>query len=225
MKKIVVANFKAALAPNQMDNWLQAFQGRYAASSSVRVVLAVPFLYMEQIAGKITGLDHVTLAAQTVSPRPSGNYTGATPAAWLKGLAEYVLVGHRERRLYFHEDNQIVAAQAREAVSAGITPIICLDRDSKSGQLAALDTEDLAQSLLAYTPDNSVKMEVAADNQEIAETAASFAASAGVKVLYGGGVNKGNAAELARIGGVSGVMVGKSCLDGKEFAGLVNSVR
>ncbi|RUM40401.1 MAG: hypothetical protein DSY70_03665 [Desulfobulbus sp.] len=225
MEKIIVANVKAALAPDQVNNWLKSFQGLYAPSASVKVVLAVPFLYMEQVAGKIAGIDQVTLAAQTVSPRPSGNYTGATPAAWLKGLADYVLVGHRERRLYYHEDNQTVAAQVRETVSAGITPIICLDRKNKGSQLAAIDTEDLEQSLVAYTPDDSVKLEIPADNQEISDTAASFASAAGVKVLYGGGVNKGNAAELAGLAGISGLMVGKGCLDGGEFAELVNSVR
>lgn len=225
MKKIVVANFKAALAPNQVDNWLQAFKGRYASSPAVQVVLAVPFLYMEQMAGKIAGLGEVSLAGQNVSPHPSGSYTGATPASWLKGLAGYVLVGHRERRLYFHEDNQCVARQVREAVSAGITPIICLDREVKGSQLAALDSEDLDQSLLAYTPDDSVKLEIPADNQEISDAAASLARAAGVKVLYGGGVTKENAAELANLAGITGLMVGRGCLDGADFAELVNSVK
>lgn len=225
MKKIIVANFKAALAPNQVDNWLQAFKGRYAPSPAVQVVLAVPFLYMEQMAENIAGLGGVSLAAQNVSPHPSGSYTGATPASWLKGLAAYVLVGHRERRLYFHEDNQCVARQVREAVSAGITPVICLDRDEQGSQMAALDSEDLDQSLLAYTPDNSVKLEIPVDNQEIIDTSAAFASGTGAKVLYGGGVTKENAAELAGLAGITGLMVGRGCLDGADFAELVNSVQ
>ncbi len=224
MEKIVLANFKAAIAPGQMDDWLSAFRKHYVASSAVQVILAVPFVVLQNMAEKIAGLDHVVCAAQTVSPRPSGNYTGETPASWLKGLAEYVLVGHRERRVYFHEDAQTVAAQVREAVSARITPIICLDLDSKGRQLAAIDTDDLEQSVLAYTPDDSVKLEIPAGTQDITDAAASLAASSGGKVLYGGGVTKDNAETLSNLAGIAGVMVGRGCLDGAEFAALVNSV-
>lgn len=226
MEKIVLANLKANLAPSHVDTWLQAFSSRYTSVSSVQVLLAVPFLYMERIAEKVGALGRVTLAAQGVSPYPPGGYTGATPAAWLKGLAGYALVGHRERRHYFYEDDQSVAGQVRESVAAGLQPILCLDRDSKSGQLAALDSSDLEQSLLAYTPHDSVKLEVAAASGDIIDTAASFAASSGGRpVLYGGGVNNDNAAELINLPGISGIMVGRSCLDGAEFAGLINSVR
>lgn len=226
MEKLVLANLKANLAPSHVDSWLQAFSSRYTAATSLKVVLAVPYLYMERIAAKVRTLERVTLAAQGVSPYPPGGYTGATPAAWLKGLAGYALVGHRERRHYFHEDNQSVAGQVRECVAAELQPIVCMGRKGRSGQLAALDTADLEQCLLAYTPGDAVKLEVAAGSRDISDTAASLAtASNGCPVLYGGGVNKDNAAELINLPGISGIMVGRSCLDGAEFAGLVKSVR
>ena len=103
------------------------FSCRYRPASSVQVVLALPFLYMERVAEKVGGMEQVKVAAQGVSPYPPGRYTCATPAAWLKGLAGYVVVGHRERRYYFHEDNQSVASQVRESVTAGLRPILCLD--------------------------------------------------------------------------------------------------
>jgi len=225
MEKIVLANWKANLSPNHVDTWLQAFSRGYTPASSVQVVLAVPFLYMERVAEKVGGMEQVVLAAQGVSPFPPGGYTGATPAAWLKGLARYALLGHRERLHYFHEDAQSVAGQVRESVAAGLQPILCLDRDSKSRQLAAMDTSDLEKSLLAFTPGDAVKLEVAAEGRDIIDAAAAFAVSSGGQpVLYGGGVNKDNAVELINLQGISGIMVGRSCLDGAEFAELVNSV-
>ncbi len=224
MQKIVLANFKANLSPDRLDNWLQIFSKVYRASSSLQVVLAVPFLALAGTAKQAAGLDQVVVAAQGVSPWPPGGYTGATPAAWLQGLVEYSLVGHRERRNYFHEDAQSVAGQVRESVAAGIKPVLCLDHDNRSGQLAALDSEDLEQCLFAYTPENSVQLEIAAEQQDIIETASSLASAGGRAVLYGGGVNRENAAELISLPGITGVMVGKWCLDGVEFAELVNSV-
>lgn len=226
MGKIVLGNLKANLAPNNVDAWMQDFSKRHTSTSSVQVVLAVPFLYMERVAEKIGGLEQVQVAAQGVSPYPSGRYTGATPAAWLKGLASYALVGHRERRFYFHEDNPSVASQVRESVAAGLRPILCLDRDNRSRQLAALDSSDLDQSLLAYVPYDADKLEVATSNQDIIDIAAVLASSSGGRpILYGGGVTKDNAAELINLQGITGIMVGRGCLNGAEFAELVNRVQ
>jgi len=226
MEKLIVANWKANLGPNHVADWLEAFGRDCRPASSVLVVLAVPFLYLEQMAGKIADLEQVVLAAQSVSPFPPGSYTGATPAAWLKGLATYALIGHRERRRYFHEDIPSIAAQARESVAAGLRPVLCLDRGQKRDLLAALDTADLEQSLLAYTPGDAVQLEIAAASGDIMETAATLAEiSGGRPVLYGGGVTLENAAELIHLDGISGVLVGRSCLDGGAFAALVNSIR
>lgn len=224
MDMIILANFKANLSPGRLDGWLQIFGKGYRASSSVQVVLAVPFVSLAGMAKQVAELEQVVLAAQSVSPWPPGSYTGATPAAWLQGLVEYALVGHRERRHYFHEDVQSVAGQVRESVAAGIKPVLCLDRDNRSGQLAALDSEDMEQCLLAYTPENSVQLEIAAEQQDIIETAASLASAGGRAVLYGGGVNRENAADLINLPGITGIMVGKGCLDGAKFAELVNSI-
>ena len=225
MKKIVVANWKANLGPTRVEDWLQDFAGKYRPSASVQVVLTVPFLYLERVAGKIAALEQVALAAQGVSPFPPGGYTGATPAAWLKGLVSYTLVGHRERRHYFHEDISSIAGQVRESVAVGLQPILCFDRGRKGELLAALDAGDLEQIILAYTPGDSVQLEIAAASDEIMDTAASLAASSGGRpVLYGGGVTPENAADLINLEGIAGIMVGRSCLDGEIFAAMVNSV-
>ena len=225
MQKIVLANWKAQLSPNQVDDWLQDFGRKYTPADSIQVALAIPFLYMERVAAAVTELPQVSIAAQGVSPYPPGSYTGATPASWLGKLCRYALIGHQERRHYFHEDTQTIAAQVREAADAGLKPIICLNKDNYHPVFAALDSDDIADAFPAYTPSDSVSLEIAAIGKEIINIAASLAASSnGRPVLYGGGVNKKNAAELINLKGISGIMVGRSCLDGGEFAELVNSV-
>ena len=223
MEKIIVGNWKANIAPGQVSDWLEGFNSSYRPASSVRVVLAVPFLYIQQLAEVVNGMKGVTLAAQGVSPYPPGSYTGATPAAWLTKSCSHALIGHQERSRYFHEDTASLAAQVRETVAAGIRPILCLDSSNKGSRLAAIDSEDLEQTLLAYTPTDAVRLEQAVSDRDIVATAATLSGS-GCPVLYGGGVNRGNAADLIRLQGISGIMVGRDCLDGAGFAALVNSV-
>jgi len=226
MVKLVIANWKANLGPDHVDEWLENFSRTYRPVSSLQVVLAVPFLYLERIAEKTAGLEQVVLAAQSVSPFPPGGYTGATPATWLKKLVSYVLVGHRERRHYFHEGSSSIAGQVRETVAAGLQPVLCLDRSKKRDLLAAIDTGDLERSLLAYTPEDAVQLEIAAAAGDIRDTAAVLAGTAGERpVLYGGGVTRENAAELIHLEGIAGILVGRGCLDGRVFADLVHSIQ
>ncbi len=225
MEKIVVANWKANLSPETVGAWLDEFAGSYKPSASVRVVLAVPFLCMEQVAVKMTDLDHVVIAAQGVSSYPPGSYTGSTPAAWLRGMAAYALVGHQERRKYFHEGTQSVAGQVRECVSSGIVPIICLDQESKNAQLAALDSSDLEQAMVAYTPADAVRLEVPPATADIAGVVAALSVAVNrAPVLYGGGVTADNVVELMGVDGLAGVMVGRASLNAGGFAQLVNNL-
>jgi triosephosphate isomerase len=223
MEKIIVGNWKANISPAQADSWLQEFRRSYKPGTSVQVLLAVPFLYMERLGKAVAGMERISLAAQGVSPYPPGSYTGATPAAWLRESCSHVLIGHQERSRYFHEDTASLAAQVRETVAAGIRPILCLDSSNRGNRIAALDSSDLEQTLLAYTPTDAVRLEQAVSDRDINETAAALSGS-GCPVLYGGGVNRDNAADLIRLQGISGIMVGRSCLDGAGFAALVNSI-
>ncbi len=228
MDRIILANWKAEIDSTGADKWFKDFSSRYRPLEDVQVIVAVPFLFMERVAEKFAALERVAVAAQAVSPFPAGSYTGATPAAWLSDLCEYVLIGHRERRHYFHEDSRSIGAQVRECVAVGLRPILCVNEATRSGDLAVIDSSDLDKLWLAYTPGSSsfgTEQETAAMHQGITGTAASLhAASGGRPVLYGGGVNAGNCAGILQLDGISGVMVGRSCLDGVGFAELVAAV-
>ena len=222
MNKIIVANWKANLSPGAADEWMGAFTAHYQPREGVEFVLAVPFLCMERVSAKIRDLPGVGLAAQGVSPYPKGGYTGATPAAWLKGLVQYGLVGHRERRKYFHETVQDVAAQVRECVTAGIRPILCLADDGLADERAALDGRELAEVVPAYTPDTADALERA---REVEGVKAGIARVKGYfparPVLYGGGVDHENGGAILALSEVEGIMLGRGCLDAEKFARIV----
>lgn len=219
MKKIIVANWKANLSSGPAEEWIQLFLQQYKPRKDVEIVLAVPFLFMELIRDRLGHLAGVSLAAQGVSPYPPGSYTGATPAKWLKGLAQYALLGHRERRRYFHETVQDVAAQVRECTAVGIRPVLCLSDEGITDMRAALDSPDLADLILAYTPDTAVALERVREPAGIKTGIARLSQYfPGRPVLYGGGVDYENGGEILALPEVGGIMLGRGCLEADKFA-------
>ena len=223
-EKIVLANWKASLSPAAAAKWLDVFANQYRPSPLLRVVLAVPFLVLADLQGRCRALPGVALAAQDVSPFPQGGYTGATPADWLIGLVDYVLVGHRERRRYFHETNQDAANKVSEALAAELQPILCVSRAGLASQLAALEGADLDKIILGCTADEAEELEVTRSAAGVADDARHFVRlSGGRPVLFGGGVNSGNVPGLIALPEIAGVMVAGGCLDPGAFVRLLQN--
>lgn len=225
MKKMIVANWKANLSPERAMQWLDAFAAVYRPRLDIEVILAVPVLALPTLAVKVHALPGVALAAQNVSAYPQGSYTGSTPAAWLRGLATYTLIGHRERRRYFHETVQDVARQAYESLAEDLQPIICIDAEILIAQTAAMAVEELGHLLWAFTPDTPATLEMARNTTDIAAMLPKIAQKTDNRpLLYGGGVTVDNGGSLWRVAGLHGLMLGKGCLDATAFASLINQL-
>jgi len=225
MQKRVVANWKANLSPDHADEWMQIFLAGYRPRAELEVILVVPFLCLERIAERVKGVNGLSLAAQGVSPYPSGGYTGATPVSWLKGLVRYGLLGHRERRKYFHETEQEIAAQVHACVEVGIVPILCLGDEGLAGMRSALDPEDMEVIIPAHTPDTAVIPEVAQSPGGVEEGLERLGRYFPARPLfYGGGVNSDNAAEIMTLPRVAGIMLGRGCLDPEAFVGTLERI-
>lgn len=223
MPRIVLANWKASLAPERALAWCDTFIAAYTPRTGIEVVLAVPTLVMERVHLRVGALDGVSLAAQGISPFPQGSYTGGLPAAWLRGTTKYALIGHRERRQYFHETVQDVARQGFEALAEGLQPIVCVGTDLLTRQAAAFANEELEHLLWAWTPETPVRLEMARSLDDIAEQAAQVARKTeGRGVLYGGGVTPDNSGAVWNLKNIGGIMLGQGCLDAGLFAALVN---
>lgn len=223
MKKKIVANWKANLSPERAAQWLDAFAAVYRPRLDIEVILAVPVLALPSLAAKAGALPGVALAAQSVSAYPQGSYTGSTPASWLSGLATYTLIGHRERRRYFHETVQDVARQAYESLAENLRPIVCVDAELLIAQTAAVAVEELSHLIWAYTPDTPASLEMARNTADISAMLPKIAQKTDNRpVLYGGGVTVDNGGSLWQIPGLHGLMLGKGCLDAAAFANLIN---
>src|SRR4051812_21953502 len=213
--------------------------------TDVEAVVLPPFTDLRSVQTAIDGDKvHIGYGAQDLSPHPSGAYTGDISGQMLAKLGcSYVVVGHSERREYHHEDDATVNAKVRAAFAHGLVPILCVGEREPvrrsgthvphclgqlDGALDGVKADQARQLVLAYEPVWAIGTgEVATpdDAQEIcgelrtrlAERYSGDLAD-GVRILYGGSVKAGNAAEIMGQPDVDGALVGGASLDGDEFA-------
>jgi triosephosphate isomerase len=183
----------------------------------------------------------IALGGQDCHSAESGAHTGDVSAALLKDVGcSHVIVGHSERRGDHGEDDAQVRAKAAAALAAGLTPLVCIGETE--GERAAGDTlaviqrqvegslpqaADPSAIVVAYepvwaigtgrTPTSVDIAEVHAHIRALLTTALGEAAAGQVRVLYGGSVKPGNAAEILAVANVDGALVGGASLKAEDF--------
>ena len=210
------------------------------------MAVCVPAVYLAQVQLLLAGQGGIALGAQDVSQHESGAYTGDVSAAMLKELgARYVIVGHSERRQYQGETDAQVAVKAQRALAAGLTPIVCVGetlREREQGetesvvsrQLSAviqLNGERLADLVVAYEPVWAIGTGRTATPEQAQTVHAALRAllaaadlqAAGVRILYGGSMNAGNAAELLAQPDIDGGLIGGASLKARDFLKIIET--
>jgi triosephosphate isomerase (TIM) len=215
--------------------------------AAVEVVVVPPYTDLRSVQTLVDG-DRLSVkyAAQDVSVHESGAYTGEISAGMLAKLGcSYVVVGHSERREYHAESDETVNAKAHAALTAGMTPIVCVGEGldvrqagehvpyalaQVDGSLAGFSAEQLADLVVAYepvwaigtgevaTPDDAQEV-CAAIRERVRETHGDAAAD-GIRILYGGSVKAANVAGIMEKADVDGCLVGGASLQADEFGGI-----
>ncbi|QWT17198.1 triose-phosphate isomerase [Collinsella sp. zg1085] len=189
----------------------------------------------------------IKLGAQNVHWEPSGAYTGETSVAMLQSVeVSYCIIGHSERREYFHETDEDQNKKAKALVAGGIVPVFCCGEPEevreagtyidyvcaqvKAG-LLGLELSSPNQLVVAYEPIWAIgtgKTATADDAQEVCaavrvQLAELFGQEMadGIRVLYGGSAKPGNIAELVAKPDVDGALVGGASLNARDFASMV----
>ena len=244
-KKLIAGNWKmnGSLAANA------ALMGELLAGIGqpvCDVAVCVPAVYLAQVQLLLAGQGGIALGAQDVSQHESGAYTGDVSAAMLKELgARYVIVGHSERRQYQGETDAQVAVKAQRALAAGLTPIVCVGetlREREQGetesvvgrQLSAviqLNGERLVDLVVAYEPVWAIGTGRTATPEQAQAVHAALRAllaaadlqAAGVRILYGGSMNAGNAAELLAQPDIDGGLIGGASLKARDFLKIIET--
>jgi triosephosphate isomerase (TIM) len=185
----------------------------------------------------------VALAAQNCGPAESGAFTGESSPKTLKEIGvRYVLLGHSERRWVFGETDAGIALRLKAALSAGLTPVLCVGEklaerkenrtfEALEIQLQVLGGLDLSRLVLAYEPVWAIgtgETASPAQAQEVhawirGELGRRFNGAGDLKILYGGSAKPENAASLMAEPDVDGLLVGGASLDPNGFAELVRN--
>ena len=211
------------------------------------VVIFPPFTALETVADAIDG-KHVGYGAQDLHWEDKGAFTGAVSGAMIADIcAEYVLVGHSERRTIFGENEKIVASKIIAAYRNGLKPMLCVGEnlaEREAGKTArkinmqlksalrVISAEDAENLVVAYEPIWAIGSGKAATPEDALEVCTLIREKIGkiftpdiarkVRILYGGSVNEKNAASF-NLSGIDGGLVGGASLKADTFAAIVRS--
>ena len=240
--KLIAGNWKMNGSLTANDALVSALIGG-ASASSADVAVCVPAVYLSQLQSLLKDC-RIDLGAQDVSAQASGAFTGEVSAAMLKEFGvRFCLVGHSERRQYHGESDTVVAQKAQQALSTGITPVVCVGEtlsEREAGkteevvkrQLAAVihaNGHCISEIVVAYEPVWAIgtgKTATAEQAQAVhavlrAQLKAATAQADRVHILYGGSMNAANAAQLLAQPDIDGGLVGGASLKAADFLAII----
>jgi triosephosphate isomerase len=241
----IAANWKMNKTVAEAAEFIDALLPRIAATQN-DVVVCPPFTALHEVVERRRGTA-VRVAAQNMHEGEVGAFTGEVSAPMLVELdVEAVVLGHSERRQFFGETDAALAKKVPAALAADLEPILCVGESEEArdgGQteevlerqleadLAEVETGDIAKVVIAYEPIWAIGTGRVATPEQ-AQKACAFirdvlrgrgAAADDVRILYGGSVKPGNAAELLALPDVDGALVGGAALDAEDFAAIVEA--
>jgi len=216
---------------------------RLDSIGGIEKVVCPPFISLAAVREVIQG-SSIKLGAQNVYFEDKGAFTGEISPLMLKGLCDYVIIGHSERRQYFVESNELVNKKVKAAMRAGLKPIMCVGErleENESDKTEQVVAEQVLQGLegvspnldlvIAYEPVWAIGTGRAATSDQAQSTIAFIRSKVGqaigkdvaqhVRILYGGSVTGVNIADLMTKPDIDGALVGGASLKAQEFISIV----
>lgn len=247
--KIVAGNWKMNKTFSDAEDLIvEIAEGIEEKSESVDVIIFPPFVYLE-MATDIEQESDLMIGAQNISQFESGAYTGEISAEMLQSLGvNFSLIGHSERRKYFHETNEILAQKVNNAIKNEISPVFCIGETLEertadkhfevvekqlNESLFHLSTKEFEEVIIAYEPVWAIGTGVTAtigQAQEMHEFIRGLVAKKYSQtvadecfILYGGSCNAENAEDLFSQPDVDGGLIGGASLSAEQFLKIVDA--
>jgi triosephosphate isomerase len=217
-------------------------------SNNAGIAVCVPYVYLASI-GELVNNTRLALGAQNVADKPSGAFTGEISAAMLSELnCKYAIVGHSERRSYYGDTNESVAARFCQAQEKGIIPILCVGEtleQREQDQTFSVINEQLEAvinlagiasfntAVIAYEPVWAIGTGKTASDEQAQEVhqyirkyiaAKDQAIAEKIQILYGGSAKPENAKGLFAMPDIDGGLIGGASLDAESFLKIYHSI-
>ena len=250
-KQIAAANWKMNLTYQQAENLIDDLLALpHNLNNNQQVIFGVPFPYLTMVVDKLKGKRNVFVAAQNCYTKMNGAYTGETSIEMLQSIdVNHIIIGHSERREYFNESNEMLAAKVDLCLANNATPIFCCGEPLSVRETNEQDTfvakqlkeslfhliaEQIVKVVIAYEPIWAIGTGKTATSQqaqdiqafirnEIAKQYSNDVANE-ISILYGGSVKAANAKEIFGMPDVDGGLVGGASLVATEFNAIINSL-
>ena len=239
----LIANWKLNGSIEFNDQWAEEFFENFSRSNSKSIGIAPVSIYIDHLR-KVIGNCGIEIGAQNICDEEAGARTGEISASMIKDLGcKFSLIGHSERRIFFHESNKVISKKLNQANINSIMPILCIgetaDENNRNITYDVLESQinealqshnELGSLIIAYEPVWAIGSgkipkpeEINSVHKMIKDVVQSRFPEIGLKsVLYGGSVNAKNASSLFAQEHIDGALVGGSSLNGKEFAQIAN---
>ena len=241
---IVAGNWKMNKTPSEGKIFSEKMVEKLGSNSRVDIIVCPPFTGLSSL---VTSTKfHV--GAQNCHFEDSGAYTGEISTSMLVNCkVEYVILGHSERRAFFHEKNNDIGKKVAKVLNGGMKPILCVGETidelneglaketvQRQLQLGLNDVNSLSNIVIAYEPVWAIGTGLTASVEKVSEIhsfirtilkdLSSESESNNVPIIYGGSVNSFNADELINVHAVNGFLIGGASLDVDKFVEIINIV-
>lgn len=240
---VIAGNWKMHTNLAEARVLIEGIIARSGAVQGVEQVVCPPFVYL-MLAAELTKGSAVKVGAQDMFWERAGAYTGEISPTMLAELCEYVIIGHSERRRYFHETDADVNRKVKAALEAGLRPIMCVGEtlgERQAGQTEAVLTRQVHAGLdgislsdrivIAYEPVWAIGTGVPATpemaneaiglvRRELGRIGGSEQAAA-IRIQYGGSVTPANASDLMSQPEIDGALVGGASLNVDSFMSII----
>lgn len=251
MKRIlIVGNWKMNLTTHEASLLVKRLSDKIHIHRDIEVVLAPSLLTLQPISQEIDRRKF-GLAAQNAFYKDEGAYTGEVSFTMLRGLVDYVLVGHSERRIYFNENLETIRDKVAAAIRNGISPILCVGEtqheraagetkrvihDQVTTALSDLTPEEVEQVVIAYEPvwaistfggsqpakPDEIHTAIKWIRHILAETYGQQLAEE-LRVIYGASVDAEFVGSILGLDGVDGLLPGAASLNYQKFSAIVDA--
>jgi triosephosphate isomerase len=243
-KPLVAGNWKMNGSLESVRSLLDGIKQGVDNVKHAEVAVCPPYIYIPEVEKLLSGSE-IAWGGQDISTETSGAYTGEVAASMLNDFGcKYAIVGHSERRTYHAESDQLAAKKFAVARAAGLSPILCIGETLEEREAGATNevvarqldavielegVDALADGVIAYEPVWAIGTGKTATPEQAQEAHAFIRArvaekSSGVaqalRILYGGSMKPGNAAELIGKPDIDGGLIGGASLTAEDFLGI-----